>query len=166
MSTPSSTKWTVTPVTSTPASSAWPIASRPGKAGQQGGVDVDDAVAEAGDEGRAEQLHVAGEDDQVGAARLDPVAHRRVARLAVGVVLAREGGRLDPGAARPLQRRRPGLVGADPDHLDPLAPVQRVEDRLQVGPAARGEDDEAKRGTAHLYGRSRSRAEHATLLRP
>ena len=37
VSTPSSTKWTVTPVTSTPASSACPIASRPGKAGSRAG---------------------------------------------------------------------------------------------------------------------------------
>src|SRR3954453_1154328 len=34
-----------------------------GEGGKQGGVDVDDAVAEARDEGAAEQLHVAGEDD-------------------------------------------------------------------------------------------------------
>src|SRR6185312_15775246 len=36
----------------------------PGEGRQQGGVDVDDAVAEAADEGGAEQLHVAGESDE------------------------------------------------------------------------------------------------------
>src|SRR5436305_4394358 len=41
------------------------------------------------------------------------------------------------------------LVGADADYLNRLtAPVQRVEDRLQIGPAARGEDDDSKR--AHI----------------
>ena len=74
MSTPSSTKWTVTPVVSTPAAERLADRVEAGEGGQQGGVDVDDAVAEAGDEGGAEQLHVAGEDDEVGAARLDPVA--------------------------------------------------------------------------------------------
>ena len=95
---------------------------------------VDDAVAEAGDEGGGEQLHVAGEDDEVGAARLDPLGHRRVARVAPRVLLAREDRGLDPRRPRPLQRPRAGLVRADPDDLDPLASVQRVEDRLQIRP--------------------------------
>src|SRR3954471_9432215 len=61
-----------------------------GEGGQQGGVNVDDAIAEARDEGRAEQLHVAGEDDQVGAALLDPLGHRGVALAAIAELLARE----------------------------------------------------------------------------
>ena len=46
-------------------------------------MDVDDPVREAGDEGGGEQLHVAGEDDQVDLARLEPVGHGTVARHAV-----------------------------------------------------------------------------------
>src|SRR6202012_6030581 len=42
------------------------------------------------------------------------------------------------------QRPRLALVGPDPYDRDPLAPVQLVEDRLQVGAVARGEHDDAK----------------------
>ena len=41
----------------------------------------------------------------------------------------------------PLQRPGVRLVGPDPNHLDPAAPMQRVEDRLQVGAGPGGEDD-------------------------
>src|SRR5512146_1093758 len=122
-----------------------------GKGGQQRRVDVDDAAAKAGDEGGGEQLHVAGEDDEVRAPRLDPPCHRRVARLATGVLLAGKNRGLDPRLARPLQRPRVWLVGADPDHLDPLAPVQRVEDRLQIGAAPRSQDDDSKAIVAHAF---------------
>ena len=140
VSTPSSTKWTVTPVVSTPASSAWPIASRPGEGGQQGGVDVDDAVAEAGDEGRAEQLHVAGEDDEVGAARLDPVADRGVARLAVGVLLAAGRRPVSTPAARARSSARaPGLSEPTPTTSIPSRPCSRsrIACRLVPLPEAR-----------------------------
>ena len=52
VSTPSSTKWTVTPKTFTPYSSACSIARTPGERRQQRGMDVDDALREAGEEGR------------------------------------------------------------------------------------------------------------------
>ena len=126
----------------------------PGEGGQQGGVDVDDAVAEAGDEAGAEQLHVAGEDDEVGAARLDPVGHRRVAR---------RRGRRTRRAGRPRSRprpprarssaRAPGLSEPTPTTSIPSRPCSRVEDRLQVGAGARGEDDDAER--APRRGRAR-----------
>jgi nitronate monooxygenase len=118
-----------------------------GEGGQQRRVDIDDATPEAGDELRAEQLHVAGERDKVGAERLDPVADRVIARRPVGVLVTWEDRSLDPGRPRPLQRPRRRLVRADPDHLDPLTTVQPVEDRLQVRPRSRGQDDDAK--TAH-----------------
>ena len=133
VSMPSSTKWTVTPVTSTPASSAWPIASRPGKAGSSAGWTLTMRLRKRSTNGCAQQLHVAGEGDR--SAPRDsiqsPSAASRASRSANS--LAGKDGGLDPGRPRPLQRPRLGLVGADPDHLDPLAPVQRVEDRLQVG---------------------------------
>jgi hypothetical protein len=134
-----------------------------GEGGEQRRVDVDDAIAEAGDEGLAEQLHVASEDDEAGGPRLDPLGHRGVTRLAVGELGTRKDAGLHAGVPRPLQRPGGGLVGADADHLDPLAPVQRVEDRLQVGPRPGGQHNETKRGTVHLYVLGRSRAGHATL---
>jgi hypothetical protein len=122
-----------------------------GEGRQQGGVDVDDPVAEAGDEGRAQQLHVAGEDDEVGIERLDPLAERLVPRRPVRVVSSGEGGGLDLSGTPALQRPGRALVGADPHHLDPLAPVHLVEDRLQVGAAARGKDDDPKRTHARIF---------------
>ena len=53
VSTPSSTKWTVTPKTLTPCASACPTASRPGKAGSSAGWTLIDRVREALQEGRA-----------------------------------------------------------------------------------------------------------------
>ena len=72
----------------------------------QRGVDVHDPLPEAPDEGGAEDLHVAGEDDQVRFPPLDPVAHREVARPAVGELLAGEYRGLDRRLARPSQRPR------------------------------------------------------------
>ena len=153
MSTPSSTKWTLTPVVSTPAVERLADRVEAGEGGQQSGVDVDDAVAKAGDEGAAEQLHVAGEDDQVGAARLDPVGHRRVARRSVRDSPSRGKTAVSTPAARARSSARaPGLSEPTPPPRS-LAPVQAVEDRLQVGAAAGGEDDDAKgsrRILAHL----------------
>ena len=126
----------MTPVVFDAGRERLPDRVQPREGGQQRRVDVDDAVAEAGDEVLAQQLHVAGEGDEVRLAGLDPVAERVVAPGPVGELAEREDRRLDPHRPRPLQRPRFDLVGADPRHLDPLAPVQRVEDRLQVGPTA------------------------------
>ena len=104
---------------------------------QQRRMHVDDPVRKAPHEPLGEQLHVPGEDDQVHVTSGEPVGDRPVALLAVGEVADREGGGLDPGAARALDRLRRGLVGADGDHLDPLAPVELVEDRLQIGAGPR-----------------------------
>src|SRR4051794_12636227 len=46
---------------------------------QQGGMDVDDPVREALDEARAEDLHEAGEHDELGADGLDPVTQGGIA---------------------------------------------------------------------------------------
>ena len=51
VSTPSSTKWTVTPVVLDPRVQRLADRVEAGEGGQQRGVDVDDAVAEAVDEG-------------------------------------------------------------------------------------------------------------------
>jgi hypothetical protein len=65
-------------------------------------VDVDDAIGKAGDEGPAEQLHVAGEDDEVGAQPLDPVAHRGIPFFPIGVSVAGKDRTLDPRSHRTL----------------------------------------------------------------
>src|SRR5436305_3302027 len=102
-----------------------------GEGGQQGGVDVDDAVAEARDEAGAEQLHVAGEDDQVSVALLDPLGHRRVTLATIAEVLAREESNRNPRRSGPFDRRRSALVRADPNDLDSLAHMDAIQDRLQ-----------------------------------
>ena len=45
-----------------------------------------------------------------------------------------------PAAARALERPRRRLVGADRDDLDAVAPVDAVEDRLEVRALAGRED--------------------------
>jgi hypothetical protein len=135
----------------------------PGKGRQQRGVDVDHAVAEALHEYLTQQLHVAGEDDQVRAAGLDPVAEGLVAGHAVRVVGAWKDGGLDSDPPPPLQRPRRRLVRPHPDDLDPVPPVQLVEDRLQVGAAARGEDDEAKGAHTRILSCSSRQSRTATF---
>ncbi len=69
----------------------------------------------------------------------EELGHGVVACGAIGVVGEREDGSGYAGGAcaRKCGRVRP--VGADGRDLDALAPVHVVEDRLQVGPGARGQ---------------------------
>ena len=106
---------------------------------------------EAGDERFGQELHVAGEDDEAGVVGFDPVTHRRIATHAVGVGVGGKHGGVDPRRRSALQSLRPWLVGADPDHLDQSLPVQLVEDRLQVGAAARGEDDDPEGAHTRIF---------------
>jgi hypothetical protein len=100
VSRPSSTRCTVTPVVSTPAASASSIASRPGRR-QQRRVHVDDASREAVEERLRQQVHVAGEHDELDAVLLEPGRHHEVALVAVGVAVEREvAGRNAGGPAR------------------------------------------------------------------
>ena len=100
---------------------------------------VDHALREAGEEARVEQLHVAGEHDQLDAGAREPVGDREIPRAAVAA-LDGERPRVDAGRARPLERAGLRLVRADGDDLDALAPVDAVEDRLQVRAVPGGED--------------------------
>ena len=52
---------------------------RAGEGGQQRGVDVDDAAREAVEERRRQQVHVAGEHDELDAVLLEPGRHHEVA---------------------------------------------------------------------------------------
>ncbi len=115
-----------------------------GKGRQQRGVHVDDPPREAAHEAGRKQLHVAGEHDQVGLEPLQPLGHRLVALLATLIGVAREHGGWDRRLRGALERPRLRLVGADAHELDPLAAVHVVDQRLQVGAAARGEDGGAK----------------------
>ena len=58
----------------------------PGERWKQRGVDVDEPAGEPLNECRREQLHVAGENDQLDHLRLEPVAHGPIARLTIGVL--------------------------------------------------------------------------------
>ena len=140
VSTPSSTKWTVTPNTFTPYSSACSTARMPGKAGSSAGWTLTTRAGKRARNAGVEQLHVAREHDELDAARLQPVAiaASRAARSAYSP--RANTARLDARQRGALQRLRVRLVGPDGDHLDALAPVDAVQDRLQVRAGAGGED--------------------------
>ena len=65
---------------------------------------VDDPAGEALEEGRAQQVHVAGADDEVDAVLREPVGHRRVALLAARVVVELEDRGRDSRGLGPLER--------------------------------------------------------------
>ena len=147
-STPSSTKCTVTPVTRTPYSSACSIDRTPGKGGQERRVDVHDPGAKACNEAGAEDLHEPGEHDELHAVRVEPVGQRLVPRLAIVVVRQREHAGLDTRIARAGERLCIRLVRRHADDLDPVAPVNLVEQRLQVRSGPGCEDGDRKRHDA------------------
>ena len=68
----------------------------------------------------AEQLHEAGEHDQLDAALLEPVAERRVARVAVGVVGFANTAVSMPAARGALEPACLGRVRRHADDLDVL----------------------------------------------
>ena len=107
---------------------------RAGELRQRGGVRVHDAAGEALEEAAPQQVHVPGAHDQVDPVLDQPVGHRRVARVAVGVVVELESRRRDPGRSRPLERPRIGVVARDRDDRQAL-----VDQRLQVRPLAADE---------------------------
>ena len=100
---------------------------------QEGRMDVDGG--EAREEDWSEEVHVPGADDELGAVLAEPVGHRRVARLARGVVgkLERPGGHA--GRSRAFERGRLPDVRRDGDDRQ-----VGVEERLQVRAASRDED--------------------------
>ncbi len=136
MSTPASTRWTVTPVTRAPWASACPTASAPANAGRSDGWTlIAGATASAC---RSEERQVAGEDDELRPLRPEPGREARVP-----VVDRREGG---GGKTGPVGPREPGgglRGGADGDDPD----VRRgrreaVDQRLQVRARAGDEHDD------------------------
>ena len=94
----------------------------PGNDGSSAGCTLMIRFAKRRDERRREQLHVAGEHDEVDPAPVEPVGDRRVAGLAVrrsssaGKTLGR-----DPGVARPARAPAPRACRSRRDDLDPVA---------------------------------------------
>src|SRR5437868_7172789 len=96
---------------------------------------VDNPPLEAADELRTEDLHEAGEHHQIHLMLVEPVAENTVASVPVATVLGRgEHAGVDRRGARALEPPRAGPVGGHAHHLDPIAPVELVQDRLEVGP--------------------------------
>ena len=139
-STPSSTKWTVTPVTLTPCVERLPDRIEAGERGQQRRVDVDDPVAEPRHELRREQLHVAGEHDQVdarAASSQSPIAASRAPRSACSRARRPPSRPRRRAPARAPSRR--GLFEATPTTSIPSRPCSRsrIACRLVPVPEAR-----------------------------
>ena len=103
---------------------------------------VDHPVGEPGQEGAGEQPHVARQDDELDAAVEQPRGHRLVVGRPVGKGIVREDLDLDTRRARALERRRRGLVAGHRHELDSVVAVDGVEDGLQVGAGAGGQDGE------------------------
>ena len=160
VSTPSSTKWTVTPKTFTPYSSACSIARTPGKAGSSAGWTLMTRLREArrGSRRRAAACSRRARPARPRArASQSAIAASRAARSAswsasvnTAVVHA---GRL---GARP-ERPRPGSSEPTRDDLDAVAAVDLVEQRLEVGARAGDEDPDPQRRSRGLELRERAR---------
>src|SRR4051812_9669808 len=108
---------------------------------EQRRVHVHDPVREAPDEHRGEQLHEPREHDQLRAAGLDPVAQGRVALRPIPVLLLREHRCLDACGLSTLEPARVRAIRPHADDLDVTA-VEPVDQRLEVAPLARDEDDD------------------------
>src|SRR4051795_7670873 len=100
-------------------------------------MDVDDPAREAAYEARPEQLHEAGEHEQLHVALLDPVGERLVTRPPVGERTPLEHAGLHPGRLRTLEPARARPARRDRDHLHAVTAVRPVEDGLEVRALAR-----------------------------
>ena len=147
VSTPSSTRWTVTPKTFTAVLDA-PARSRarPGNAGSSDGMDVDDAVGEAAQERRREQLPCSRPARR--ARRRAPRASRRSRRRA----LARSAWSAAANTRGRHARARGARSSAGASGLSEAtattsasAAVDRVEQRLEVRARARREHADPQR---------------------
>ena len=123
---------------------------------QERRVDVDHPLGELGQELVREQLHVAGQHHQLGAALGQPVGDRAIARRAVGVAIGRKRARLYAGGIGASERAGARLVGRNRDELDPVASVHGVEQCLQVGAFAGGEDRDVHAACSFSTAASRS----------
>ena len=140
VSTPSSTKCTVTPVILHSLRERLADRVEAAKRRQQGRMDIDDPSLESPDEGRARAAACSRRARP--APPPHPPASRRSRRRAPRGRGTRSRGNARvamPASLGPAQRSRLRLVGADGDHLDAVLAVHGVEDRLQVRPRSRGQ---------------------------
>ena len=117
-STPSSTRWTVTPVLLAPAARASSIGVRPGNAGRSEGWTLTTRSREALQERRREQVHVAGEHHQLrrrAASSQSAIAASRAARSGWS-----SSANTAVGMPAPLGPLQPGGAGAVRGHADDL----------------------------------------------
>src|SRR2546427_11149939 len=104
-------------------------------------MDVERAPEERADVGHGQDAHVAGLADEAHLALLELADEAAVEALAIGEVLGIEPDRLHAGGTRAIERGRALPVGDH--HRDARRKVgggARVEQRLQVAAATRGED--------------------------
>jgi len=143
------TKWTVQPVSATPALSACSHPRRPLKAGSSDG-DVDDVVGERLEQRWLHHAHVAGEDDPFGLVRAEDVEQYGLALGAeLGFVRRRRqrgGGQVEGGGAREDGRIR--HVADDDDDLRLEPPGEdRLLERDEVAALARSQHGDARKRT-------------------
>ena len=137
---------------------------RAGKGGQQRRVSVDHRAADLLQEGRSEDLHEPGADDEVGSVRDDGRGDRGVPRGAVGVRADRLDEGRDPRALGPGEPLDAGTIRSDGDDLRRVAGIggrvqQCLEQRARTG---HQHDDPRRDGQLHPEGAARLR--HARLL--
>ena len=85
--------------------------------GERRGMDVDDTLREALEEGRPQQVHVPGTDDELHPVLCQPVGHREIARIAIVELLELEARRRHSGRGCAGERAGTGSVGCDGDDL-------------------------------------------------
>ncbi len=161
MSSPSSTRWIVTPVVSTPAASASSIGCAPGNAGSSEGWTLTIRSGNRARNGRREQMHVAGEHDRLDAVLLEPGRHHEIALLAVDVAVERKGGCRYPRGA--CTNESVGVFAVGGDGSDREA---RVDQGLQVRAVPRDEDaDHAIRPITSSLGAGSATTAHQPIPR-
>jgi hypothetical protein len=96
---------------------------------------VDDPLRKALEEGRREEVHIAGADDEPGAVLLEPVRHRGVALLAVRELVERKALGRHAGRGCPAKRPHVRLARRDRRHGQ-----TGVDERLQIRPLPGDED--------------------------
>lgn len=114
--------------------------------GQEGGVDVEDAVGEGVQRGRADLLHVAGGDDQFDAVLVQGVEHGPVqlGRIGVGAAGEVNGGYSEfAGVGQGTGR---AVVADDQGDRELASGLPgRAGQRAEVGSGVRGEDCDLER---------------------
>ena len=108
---------------------------------QERRVRVEDPAAERGQDGRPDDPHVAGEDDDVDPDRGERRRERRV-------VAAGDERGLDPLLRRPVERRAVAIGEDEHDLAAELAPARRGRQRPQVRARPRDADRDAA-GAVH-----------------